>query len=131
MEARTAAVWIAAAGAAALVSIPLAAIAGPPYLSLSGLSPWLVVFAVGLFGFLFAIPFALHAAAGGQLEADARWEQALLRWGLVALAIGALGVVLGLPSGFASDSLAGSLAIVIVAEALLVLGTLLAWLLSS
>ena len=43
----------------------------------------------------------------------------------------AIGLALGLPSGFSSDSLAGSLGLVIVAEAILVVGTLVAWLLAG
>ena len=65
------------------------------------------------------------------LEADARWERALLWWGAVALAALALGLLLGLPSGFGSDSLAGSVGLVICVEAVLVLGTLVAWLISG
>jgi hypothetical protein len=109
----------------------LAGATGPPYLSLSALNPWLVVYAIGLFGALFATPFLIHARLGGALEADARWERALLLWGAVALAALALGLVAGLPSGFASDSLAGSLGAVTVGEAVLVLGSLLAWLLAN
>jgi hypothetical protein len=130
-EARRPALFCAAGTAVALVSIPLAAAAGPPYLSLSELSPWVVVYAIGLFAALFATPFAIHARLGGQLEADARWERALLLWGAVALAALAIGLLVGLSSGFDSESLAGSLAGVTVAEAVLVLGSLLAWLLAN
>jgi hypothetical protein len=111
--------------------VPLAAATGPPYLSLSGLNPWLVVFAVGLFAALFAAPFLIHASLGGWLEDDARWERALLWWGAACLLALVLGVALGAGSGFGADSLAGSLAAVVVAESLLVLATLAAWLLSS
>jgi hypothetical protein len=113
------------------VSIPLAALAGGPYLSLDRLGPWLVVFAIGLFIALFAIPFALHAGVGGLLEEDARWERALLWWGAVTLGVLVLGLVVGLAAGFDGDSLAGSLAGVVVAEAVLVLATLTAWLVSG
>jgi hypothetical protein len=113
------------------VSVPLAARAGGPYLSLHRLSPWLVVFAIGLFLALFATPFALHAGLGGLLEDDARWERALLWWGAVALAVLAAGLVVGLAAGFDGDSLAGSLAGVVVGEAVLVLATLTAWLVSG
>lgn len=125
------ALFIAAGLATALVSLALAGAAGPPYLSLSELNPWLVVFAIGLFAALFATPFAIHARVGGLLEADARWERALLLWGAVALAALGLGLLAGLPSGFGSDSLAGSAGLVAVVEAVLVLGTLAAWLLAG
>ncbi len=117
--------------ALALAAIALAAAAGPPYASLDHLSPWVVVFSIGLFGALFATPFAIHARLGGGLEADARWERALLLWGAVALGLLAVGLLFGLGSGFASGSLAGSLALVAVIEACLVLATLIAWLLSN
>jgi hypothetical protein len=115
----------------AALAIPLAGAAGPPYLSLSALNPWLAVYAIGLFTALFAAPFAIHARLGGLLEADARWERALLLWGAVALAMLAVALLVGLPTGFASDSLAGSLAGVTLAEAVLVLGSLVAWLLAN
>lgn len=123
--------FIVAGIAAALCSIVLAAVAGPPYASLGHLSPWLVTFAIGLFAALFATPFAIHARLGGELEDDARWERALLLWGAVALAALALGAGLGALAGFGSDSLLGSLALVVAIEAVLVLATLIAWLLSN
>ena len=82
---RRAALFVVAGAATAIVSIPLAAAGGPPYLSLDSLSPWLVTYAVGLFAALFATPFLIHARLGGELEADARWERAMLWWGAVAL----------------------------------------------
>jgi hypothetical protein len=121
---------VAGLGVAA-ISLPLAAAAGEPYLSLSELNPWLVVYAIGLFTWLFAMPFAIHGRIGGMLEADARWERALLWWGALAVAVLAVGLVAGLPSGFASDSLAGSTGLVTVVEAGLVLGTLVVWLISG
>jgi hypothetical protein len=65
------------------------------------------------------------------LEADARWERALLWWGAVSVAVPGLGLLCGLPSGFASNSLAGSIGLVAVVEAVLVLATLLVWLVSG
>ena len=124
-------VVLVAGGAVAAVAVGLAAADGAPYLSFERLNPWLVVFAIGLFTALFATPFAIHRTIGGMLEADARWERALLWWGAVALAALALGLLLGLPSGFGSDSLAGSVGLVICVEAVLVLGTLVAWLISG
>ena len=123
--------FLVAGSAVAIASIGLAAVGGPPYLSLESLSPWLVTFAIGLFATLFAAPFAIHRRLSGRLEADARWERALLLWGAVTLGVLAVGAVLGLGGSFAGDSLAGSLGLVIVAEAVLVLATLIVWLLSG
>lgn len=128
---RPPATFLALGGGVAVASIPLAAAAGAPYLSLDALNPWLVSYAVGLFTALFATPFAIHRGLGGLLEADARWERALLWWGAVSIAVLVLGGLLGLPSGFASDSLAGSLGLVTVAESVLVLATLIVWLISG
>ncbi len=123
--------FVLAGAGIAVVSIPLAAVAGPPYLSFASLSPWLVSFAIGLFTALFATPFLIHARLGGELEADARWERAVLWWGAVAVAVLAASVVCGLPTGFASDSLGGAIGLVGVTEAVLVLATLGIWLLSG
>jgi hypothetical protein len=131
MRARRPTQFVALGAGVAAASIPLALAGGPPYLSLSALSPWVVVYAIGLFVGLFAVPFAFHSSLGGTLEGDARWERALLLWGAVALAALAIGLLFGLPSGFASDSLPGSLGAVTVVEALLVLGTLVSWLLAN
>jgi hypothetical protein len=117
--------------AVAAVAILLAGAAGEPYLSLSALNPWLVVYAIGLFVALFAAPFAIHARVEGRLEADARWERAMLWWGALTLTVLAAGLLVGLPSGFASDSLSGSLGIVTAVEAVLVLATLLVWVLGG
>jgi hypothetical protein len=123
---------VAVTGAAvAAVSIPLAAAAGPPYLGLDQISPWLVAYAVGLFGALFAAPFLIRVRLGGALEADARWERALLWWGALAIGTLALGALAGAVAGFGSDSLAGSLGVVTIVESVLVLGTLGVWLLSG
>jgi hypothetical protein len=130
-DARAPALFVVAGAAVAVVAVSLAAADGGPYLSLEALSPWLVVYAIGLFVALFATPFALHRRIGGLLEADARWERALLWWGAIAIAALALGLLLGLPSGFAADALAGSIGLVTGVEALLVLGTLAVWLISG
>lgn len=114
----------------AAVALGLAAARGAPYLSLSELNPWLAVFAIGLFAAIFAAPFAIHARVGGSLEDDVRWERAVLLWGVVAAVCLGLGLLVGLPSGFGSDSLAGSAGLVIVVEAGLVLGILVVWLIS-
>jgi hypothetical protein len=131
MRARRPTQFVALGAGIAAASIPLALAGGPLYLSLSALSPWLVVYAIGLFVALFATPFAIHSNLGGTLEGDARWERALLLWGAIALGALAVGLLFGLPSGFASDSLAGSLGAVTGFEALLVLGSLVSWLLAN
>jgi hypothetical protein len=115
----------------AALSVALAAVAGGPYLGLDELNPWLAVFAIGLFAALFSTPFVIHRGLGGLLEADARWERALLWWGAVSLGVLGVGLLCGIPSGFASDSLAGSIGLVAVVEAVLVLATLAVWLLSG
>lgn len=120
------------AGAAAVaISLPLAAADGPPYLTLERISPWLVSYAIGLFAALFAAPFVIHARLAGALEADARWERALLWWGALALGMLALGAICGLAGDFSSASLAGSVGLVTVVEAILVLATLGVWLASG
>ena len=128
---RRAALFVLGGAAVAIVSIPLAAAAGPPYLSFSSLSPWLVTYAIGLFAALFATPFLIHSPIGGELEADARWERALLWWGAVARAVLGASLLCGLPSGFDSGSLGGAIASSASCEALLVLATLVFWLLSG
>jgi hypothetical protein len=128
---RRPALFLAIGGGTSVVSILLAAVAGPPYLSLESLSPWIVTFAIGLFVALFATPFALHERLSGELERDARWERALLIWGAVAIGVLAVGIVCGLPSGFDSSSLAGAVAIVAITEAVLVLATLVVWMVSN
>lgn len=128
---RRPALFIAVGAGTAIVSVLLAAAAGPPYLSLDSLSPWIVTLAIGLFAALFAVPFALHARLSDQLEGDARWERALLIWGAVALGVLAIGLICGLPSGFDSSSLFGAIGIVAVVEAVLVLATLVVWMLSN
>lgn len=115
----------------AVASIALAAAAGPPYLTFASLSPWIVSFAISLFAALFAAPFVIHGRLSGKLEADARWERAVLLWGLAALGLLGVSILCGLPSGFDSGSLGGAIALVGVAEAALVLATLTLWLISN
>ena len=57
------------------------------FLSFDSLSPWLVTYAIGLFAALFAAPFAIHRGLGGLLEADARWERAILWWAALTAAV--------------------------------------------
>ncbi len=117
--------------ATAVVSIALAGIAGPPYLALESLSPWIVTYAIGLFAALFATPFAIYGRLGGILEADARWERAVLWWAAVAAAVLIVAAICGLATGFDPDTLGGAVALVGGTEAVLVLATLVLWLLSG
>ena len=104
---------------------------GPPYLSFDALSPWIVTYAIGLFAALFATPFLIHSRLGGTLEADARWERAVLWWGAVAIGLLGASIICGLPSGFDSGSLGGAIGLVGITEAVLVLATLTVWLISG
>ncbi len=123
---------IALGGSAiALLSIPLLAASGRPFLSFDSLSPWLVTYAVGLFAALFAAPFAIHRGLGGLLEADARWERAILWWAALTGAVLAVAVLAGLASDFDADSVAGAIALVTVAESVLVLATVLVWIIDG
>ena len=117
--------------AAAVVSIAFAGVAGAPYLALDSLSPWIVTFAIGLFCALFATPFVIFGRLGGELEADARWERAVLWWAVVAVGVLAVAVLCGLPSGFDAGALGGAMALVAGTEAVLVLATLVVWLISG
>ena len=128
---RRATLFVVGGSATAIVSIPLAAAAGAPYLSLASLSPWIVTYAIGLFAALFATPFLIHARLTGELEADARWERAMLWWGLVAVGVLAASVICGLPSGFDSEALGGAIGIVGIVDAGLILATLVAWMLND
>ncbi len=117
--------------AAGVISIAFAAIAGGPYLALDSLSPWIVTFAIGLFCALFATPFVIYGRLGGELEADARWERAVLWWALVAVGVLVVAALCGLPSGYDADTLGGAIALVAGTEAVLVLATLVVWLISG
>ena len=117
--------------ATAVVSVPLAAAAGAPYMSLEHVNGWVVTFALGLFAAVFAAPFLIRAGLDEALDFDARWERALLWWGGGAIALLVLGLLTLLAGGSPSDSLAGALGVVTAAEAALVIGTLAVWLASN
>jgi hypothetical protein len=112
--------------ALAFVGLMMAAATGSPYLTGGDVNGWIVVFAVGLFAALFSAPFlieqALRASRG---EAEARWDYALPLWGGIALAIGAVALLVGIGTGFAGDSLAGSAALITLIETGLVILTLI------
>ncbi len=91
-----------------------------------------MTYAIGLFGALFATPFLIHSRLGGELEADARWERALMWWGAVSLGgpgrLGDLRPAVRLRHGHARAARSG---VVGICEAVLVLATLVFWLLSG
>ena len=116
----------------AFVSLLAAAITGPPYLSLKDVNPWIVVFAIALFAALFAIPFLLERLMRqSRPDSEKRWERALLLWGAATLGIAALAALVGAAGSFSSDSLAGTFGVVVIGEAVIVLGTLIVWMLSG
>ena len=131
-SARGPTLWLLGGLALALAALLLAAATGAPYLSFESINPWIVVFSIGLFAALFATPFVLRSVGGlAHGDGDQRWERALLLWGAVTVALLVVFIPIGLAAGFSSDSLFGSVALVVVGEAVLVLGTLVAWLLSG
>ncbi len=93
----------------AALSLVLAAIAGPPYLGLSGINGWMIVFVAAVLAALIAIPFALEARLrGSHSDSDARWDRAIPAWGGIALVVTVAGALIGASGDFAGDSLAGS-----------------------
>jgi hypothetical protein len=99
-------------GVAAL-SLVLAAAAGPPYLGLSGINGWIIVFAAALLAALIAIPFVIEARLrAAHADSDARWDRAIPIWGAIALVVTVVGALIGASGDFAGDSLAGSAGLV-------------------
>ena len=112
--------------AAAAISVPAAAAEGGPYLTLTALNPWIVVFALGGFVALFAAAFLINRTlAAGIEDAARRWERSLLIWGAIALVIGALALLFMLAAGPPGSSLVGALSLVALVESALVVGTVL------
>jgi len=110
----------------------VAAVSDGPYLTVDGVNAGVILLAAGLFAALFATPFALERGMReAEPDRDRRWERALLRWGLVAGAVLAAGVLLTLAFGLRGATLGGSIAIVVLADALLIIGTLIAWMFSN
>jgi hypothetical protein len=117
----------------AAISVLLAAVDGPPYLSLSSLSPWIVVFAAAAFVALFAVPFAANrlTVAADPSRAEG-WERAMLLWGAVALVTLGLGVAMIAVGGFSpARSLDDAVGLLLAIEAGLVVLVLLAWILAG
>ena len=73
----------------------------------------------------------IYGRLGGELEADARWERAVLWWAVVAVGVLVVAILCGLPSGYDADALGGAIALVAGTEAVLVLATLVVWLISG
>jgi hypothetical protein len=93
----------------AVLALVLAAIAGPPYLGLSGINGWMIVFAAAVLTALIAVPFALEVRLrGAHSDSDSRWDRAIPAWGGVALIVTVVGALIGASGDFAGDSLAGS-----------------------
>ncbi len=93
----------------AALSLVFAAIAGPPYLGLSGINGWMIVFVAAVLAALIAIPFALEARLrGSHSDSDARWDRAIPAWGGIVLVVTVAGALIGASGDFAGDSLAGS-----------------------
>jgi hypothetical protein len=119
----------AVVGAIALV---FAAITGPPYLGSGGVNGWLIGFAMALFAFLLAIPFAVERLlAATHPDAEARWDRAVPAWGGIALLMTVLGVAVGIAGDFSGDSLAGSVGLVMTGAGGLVLVAVLFMLLAG
>ena len=129
---RGAAIGAAAGIAAAVLGLLLAAATGGPYLTSGDVNPWLVLYALGLLGALVAAPFLIESLlSSSRDDVDSRWDVALPLWGAVALAVGGIGLIVGLGSGFAGDSLGGSAGLIAVIEAGLVVLTLAAVILAG
>jgi hypothetical protein len=108
--------------AVAAIALVLAAVSGPPYLGLSGLNGWLVVFAAAAFVALLAVPFLLERRLRrDHPDSDARWDRVMPLWGGIALLVVGAGALIGLTGDFAGDSLAGSAGLVLAGEGGLVL----------
>lgn len=116
----------------AIIGLVLALISDGPYLTLDHVDLGVVLFTVGLFAALFAMPFALERGLRpSEPDRDRRWERALIRWGLVAVGVVGLGVVLAVGFGLDGGDLGGALALAVLADGLLIAGTLLAWMVSN
>lgn len=129
---RRAAIGAAAGVAAAVVGLALAAATGGPYLTSGDVNGWLIVYALGLLGALVAAPFLIESLiSSSRDDVESRWDVAMPLWGGVALAVGAIGLLVGLGSGFDGDSFGGSVGLIAVIEAGLVVLTLAALILAG
>lgn len=117
----------------ALIGLLLASAKGAPYLTTDSVNGWIVLFAFGLLGALFATPFAIERRMRSRYEdSDRRWERSLLAWGAIAIGVLLAGYLLGVSADWASGtSLAGAAGLLITIEAVIVIGTMVVWLLSG
>ncbi len=123
---------IAAGLGAMTLGFLIALLSDGPYLTTDGINAGVILFAVGLFAALFATPFAFERSRRAtEPDRDRRWERALIRWGVVAGAVFGVGLGLALVLGPHGRTLGGSIAIVTLADALLIIGTLVAWMFSN
>jgi hypothetical protein len=129
---RRAAIGAAAGIATAGLGLALAAATGGPYLTSGDVNGWLVLYALGLLGALVAAPFLIESLlSSSRDDVDSRWDVALPLWGALALAVGGIGLLAGLGSGFSGDSFGGSVGLIAVIEAGLVVLTLAALILAG
>ena len=117
----------------ALIGLVLASAKGAPYLTGDSVNGWIVLFAFGLLGALFAMPFAIERRMRPRYEeSDRRWERSLLAWGAISIGFLLAGYLLGVSADWASgESLTGAVGLLITIEAVIVLGTMVVWLLSG
>lgn len=124
---------VAVGAGCAAAGLLLASAKGAPYLTSGSVNGWIVLFAFGLLGALFAMPFAIERRMRPRYsESERRWERSLLAWGAIALGVLLAGYLLGVSADWASgSSLAGAAGLLITIEAVIVLGTMVVWLLSG
>lgn len=97
---------LAAAGAAGTL------LSDPPYLSGSGLNPWVVAWALAVFGLLFQLPFALIRLVGRRVpEREKRLELAVIYWGAAALVGAIVAAAVWATAGLGTESAAAALAL--------------------
>jgi hypothetical protein len=119
--------------AASILALIAAKAAGPAYLTLDDLSPWIVVFAIAAFGALMATPFAIDRTLDRvrPTEAD-HWEIALAIWGAICLALTVVAVVLVFGGDFsAAHHLSDAAGVILLTEAGMALCVLLVLLLGG
>lgn len=123
MSDRTSPAIAVAAAVAAVGALGALVLGEGPFLGFDRVSPWIVVWAVGLFALLMLVPLAVHRRVrDSEDDRDRRWELAVLAWGGIALAAGLAFFGIASVAGFDRDEALGALAIVGVAESALVAG---------
>ncbi|HKJ35572.1 MAG TPA: hypothetical protein VKA36_03295 [Solirubrobacterales bacterium] len=123
---------IVVAAAVAALGAAGALLADGPYLSFDRVSPWIVVWAIGLFAVLMLLPAAVHRRLrDSEDDRDRRWELAVLAWGGIALAAGIVFFVLASAAGFDRDQALAALAIVGLVESAMVASGILLLMLTT